>query len=268
MKMLIPKIGTRVVLTQPWTFKLEDNYRNETFWKDCHGEPKKQIYYYGYGPGATGPTSNYQTSPTPTAICTTVTHSAAIPIDTTIPAGTVLYVESYHIQKGHTPQLSLRIKKENKTKIPNGKFLAPVDDINKMEVEASFAPKYPHGRFTLRMTEGIDRTNCKCRVYPCSCGLPRFTEHILSWDSDPDAGYRTSKQASCYHTTDTAGLDRIADRGFSHRYSSSRDGYCKHFDSIQTCLNWAQKKGFTQSHVDAFIKAYDPKRIEWEKSKV
>lgn len=261
MKLLIPKIGTRIVLTQPWTFKLQDSYRNDTFWRLCHGEPKKKTFYYGYT------ASGYQTSPTPTTECPTKTSGAADPIDTTIPVGTVLFVESFHIQKGHTPQLSLRIKKDNKTRIPNGKFQASIDDINKMDVDATYMEKYPNGRFGLRISTGVDRSGnkCKCRNYPCSCGLPVFTDNCLTWESDPDAPWTTIKRADVVHTTDTAGLDKISNRGMSNRSSHE---YSKYFDNLQECLNWAAKKGFRQSHVDEFIKKYDEKRIEWEKSKV
>lgn len=262
MKLLIPKIGTRIVLTKPWTFKLSDERRNENFWLSCHGEPKKKIYYYD-------PNNYYNgtSSPIPTAVCTRQGQSAADAIDTVVPAGTALFIESFHIQKGHEPKITFRIKKENKTKIGTGKFLATIDDINKMEVEAHFVSKYPNGRFVLRISEGVDRHKYQCTCSSgwrnCTCNHPHYTDKILVWDSDPESASRNGKHTAIRHRTDTAGLDEFTSKG----YFRSSSEYSKTFDNLQACLNWASKKGFTQTHIDAFLKQYDPLRVEWEKSK-
>jgi len=258
MKLFIPKIGTRIVLTKDWKFKLRDESRNESFWLSLHGEPAKKIYYYGYSGG-------YHTSPTPTPTCKDQGKGPADPIDTTIPKGTVLFVESFHIQKGHEPRLALRIKKGNPTKITTGKFVANIEDINRMDVEEDFVEKYPHGRFTIRINTGIDRDNCKCHRYPCICGMPTYTDHIITWESDPDASRHTALRVGIKHRTDTAGLDETKPGGFS--YYCRQSDYTKHFENINDCLMWAGKKGFTKSHIDAFVKVYEPERLVWEQSK-
>jgi len=262
MKILIPKIGTKLTLNQPWTFKLTDERRNEKFWLDAHGEPKKNVYYYDPNDYYRGPTS-----PTPTATLTAKGFRPADPIDTTIPAGTVLYIETFHIQKGHEPKIAFRIKRENKTKAPVGKFLATIDDVNKMEVESELISKYPNGRFMIRIGEGVDRNKYRCtcgHYYDCKCGHPQYIDRILIWDSDPDSGSRYGKRTSVKHRTDTAGLDEFTSKGYFYRHESD---YTKSFDNLTTFLTWAAKKGCTQTHIDTFIKQYDPLRIEWEKSK-
>jgi len=260
MKLFIPKIGTRIVLKNNWKFKLQDESRNESFWLSLHGEPAKKIYYYGYSGG-------YHTSPTPTATCKDQGKGPANPIDTTIPKGTVMFVESFHIQKGHEPRLALRIKKGNPTKIATGKFVANIEDINRMDVEEDFVEKYPNGRFTVRITNGIDREKyrCNCHKYPCVCGFPRYQDNILTWVSDPDASRNSIKRAGIKHRTDSTGLDELKSGGFA--WYDNRSDYNKHFENIQDCLTWAGKKNFTKSHIDAFVKAYEPERLDWQKSK-
>lgn len=260
MKLFIPKIGTRLVLLKPWTFKMLDCYRNEIFWKSIHGAPTKKVYYYGYSGG-------YHTSATQSPSTPDKGTSPADPIDTTIPKGTVLFVESFHIQKGHEPQIALRIKKENITKIPSGKFVASIEDINKMEVEQEFILKYPNGRFTLSIGKGVDRETYKCKCgnyWECSCGLPKYVDHFLCWESDPDGSRYTKKSASVQHRTDTAGVDDIKKGYVSYR---NRADYTKHFDTMEALLGWAKKKCFTDAHIDEFIKRQDEERIEWEKTK-
>ncbi len=265
MKLFIPKIGTRLVLKSDWKFKLHDERRNENFWHSLHGEPAKKIYYYGYS--YYGYSGGYHTSPTPTATAKDQGKGPADPIDTVVPKGTVLFVESFHIQKGHIPSIALRIKKGNPTKISTGKFTADIEDINQMEVDSEFVEKYPHGCFTIRVGTGVDREayKCKCHQWPCACGFPPYTDHTISWEADPDASRHNRRRAGVVHRTDTAGLDETKPGGFS--YYSRQSDYTKHFDNIQECLLWAGKKCFTKSHIDAFVKAYEPERLAWEQSK-
>jgi len=260
MKLLIPKIGTRLVLSKPWTFKLTDEYRNETFWLKVHGEPNRATYYYGYSGGC------HCTSPTPTATATSKGHQPADPIDTTFPEGTSLFIESFHIQKGHEPKIALRTKKEEKSSVPSGKFLVHVNDLNKMEIENEIHHKYPLGRFTIQIADNfIDRHNCKCHAYPCHCNPPKCLDRFLLWNPNPDGSEKHKMNAKIRHRIDSAGLD-VIEKDIWPNYEY-RNSYCKHFGRIETLMAWAGKKGFTNAHVSAFIKLYEEKRLDWEKSK-
>jgi hypothetical protein len=42
MKIFIPTIGTKLVVTEPWYFRLHDEYRNYDFWTDFTGQPPKR----------------------------------------------------------------------------------------------------------------------------------------------------------------------------------------------------------------------------------
>ena len=47
----IPTLGSRITLTQDWTFTLIGEHRNTTFWNKMHGEPAKDdpVIQTGYG---------------------------------------------------------------------------------------------------------------------------------------------------------------------------------------------------------------------------
>ena len=218
MKLFIPKIGTRLVLSSPWATKLSSS------------------------------------------------SSSSSVSNTTFPQGTVICVESYHIQKGHTPRIAIRIAKDNSTNIPSGRFIVTVDEINKMEVESEITNKYPKGRFSMYMSSGIEpyyTRRCQCTSSrSCLCQPTNYKQNVLSWTSDADSAEKY--RAILKHKTDTKGLDEITIGKYCRVGGCS---YSRHFESVESLLNWAQKKGFSNLHIDAFIKEYDIQRIAWEQSK-
>jgi len=259
MNVFIPKIGTRLVLSKPWTFKLQDTYKNKKFWVSFHGTPTPQIYYAGY----MGGNGSYTTSDTP-FIGGQPCNKTLPPIDTTIPKGTVMYVDSFHIQKGHEPCLSLRIMKDDFPKA-YGKFMALISEVNKMEIESECLEKYPNGRFSLHIKIGVDRNMCTCKRYPCLCHPPQYTDKFLCWESECNSSRSNLKTTAIKHRTNTAGLDEIKVEHIGGR--SNKKNYTKYFDNIEDLLNLARKKCCSDAHINEFIKNYDEQRIAWETSK-
>ena len=268
MKLSIPTIGTRLTLTKAWSFKLHDDYRNEKFWRALHGAPVRQPYYYGWDQVS----HSYLNSPTPTTVCTSLGEHKAPPVKTVLPKGTTLSIDRLYVRKGlkDFDSISFRIVKEGNSPIPSGRFWAHIDDINgKLDASLTDAKaRYPNGRFTLQIIKGTrgQCTNCHQWQGNCKCAAPtnpRFRDEYLHWTSDPENRY-DSFTVHSVHSTDSTGKDDI----HTDRHRCQADGYIKHFDRIEDCLNWASsQKNFTQAHLDAFVAIYDQKRIEWEAKK-
>ena len=107
MKLFIPTLGTKLVLSKSRTFLFEDNMWNETFWLAIHGQPVRQKYFSGYD----RTTGKHETSPVKTTVCDSECFHKATPIKTTFPKGTTLYIEiprpgSCINLRGRTPEIA------------------------------------------------------------------------------------------------------------------------------------------------------------------
>ena len=171
MKLFIPKLGTKITLLKPWTFKLEDEHRNEKFFDAIHGEDKRTIAYYGYGP-------SYQTNPTPTAVCRTpFVLKRADPTPTTLPKGTELFIERIYIRKGAGKFDSMTFRILKGGPVPAGRFWVNISEINgKMEIETEYVEKYPNGKFTLQISEGVVHSRSCGYGSFSSCSCPKYTK--------------------------------------------------------------------------------------------
>ena len=96
MKLFIPTLGTKFVLSKPWTIALQDNRPNETFWLALHGKPVRKEYFSGYDSA----TRQYITSPVQTKDCDRHCEHPATPIKTVFPKGTTIILEKISIRKG------------------------------------------------------------------------------------------------------------------------------------------------------------------------
>lgn len=261
MKLFIPALGSKFVLTKPWTFKLHDEYRNTKFWKAVHGEADKEVFYYGYGGGG------YNTSPVPTATATTKAFKTAKPIPTTFPKGTVLWLERIYIRKGagDFDSMSFRITKGGL--VPAGRFWVKLEDINgKLDVVAEVIDKYPNGKFSIQIEEGT-KYMCRCRGGGCQCDRatwPTYKTERLIWVNNPNGSRHGGRVASIERSTDSTGKDDLTIETHAGRL---RDGYDKSFDNMEDLLTWAQKKNFTQAHIGAFISQYEIKKFQAIKDK-
>ena len=264
MKLFIPTLGTKLVLSKSWTFLFEDNMWNETFWLAIHGQPVRQKYFSGYD----RTTGKHETSPVKTTVCDSECFHKATPIKTTFPKGTTLYIEKISIRKGlrGDDHLILRIPTNRTSAIPSGKFRVSLNEINKMDAVVELVNKYPEGKFILQIIEGKEWKNCTCRTYPCHCrdNQPHFVKQFLIWMSDPESS-RGGRVAKVEHYTNDVGVDNITVE--SQRYYNHSEGYSKSFASMRELLGWAEKKKFTQAHLDAFATRYTEKKAQWEQDK-
>jgi hypothetical protein len=257
MKLFIPALGSKFVLTKPWTFNLHDEYRNTKFWKALHGEADKEVFYYGYGG------KGYHTSPVPTATATTKAFKPAKPILTTFPKGTVLWLERIYIRKGagDFDSMSFRITKGGP--VPAGRFWVKLEDINgKLDVVAELIDKYPNGKFSIQIEEGT-KYMCRCRGGGCQCDRttwPKFKNEYLIWVSNPNGSRHGGRVASVEHSIDSTGKDDITVENYAN--GRPRDGYEKSFDNMEDLLTWAQKKNLTRPHIDTFIARYEEKKAQ------
>jgi len=114
MKMFIPAIGTRIKLTQPWTFTLHAEYRNASLYEVHKQAPLGD--WWGH---------SYSSSPKDG------------PVQFTIPAGITILVDRIYIKKP-TPEynsVTFRIPKKcgNPPHIEGCRFWVKLDDANKVE---------------------------------------------------------------------------------------------------------------------------------------
>lgn len=267
MKLFLPTIGSRLVLSKPWTFRLKDEYKNTNFWTAIHGAPVRQSRWYGYDPI----TGNKSTSPVKTTLCDRQeTYATAPPILTTLPKGTTLIIEQIFIRKGmrEYDAVSFRIPKGGSSGLPASKFLVPLKEVNnKLDAVVDMPTKYPQGKFTISTRKGNEYLTCVCRKYPCVCpkSTPSFIREYLVWQSIGEGSRSGGIVANIEHYRNTAGKDEMAERTFGRYYRD--ESYTKSFDKIENLLEMAKTKGFTDAHIQAFLDAYQIKKDEWETEK-
>ena len=124
MKLFIPEIATKFVITEPWTFSLYSESRNEDFISTLRSNrysiPKRKmngVGYYGF--------------------------EAQRLCDFTLPVGTQLSVSRVYIRRGASEYSSvsftINFEKFSKTLDKNvkikGRFWAKLDDVNKLNVD-------------------------------------------------------------------------------------------------------------------------------------
>jgi hypothetical protein len=109
MNIFIPTIGTRLILNEPWTFTLHDEYRNWDFWTKYVGE-----------------VVNKQTER-----WMSWSSRGNKPVPVTLPTGTVLSVDRIYIRKGSKDfdSVTFRIIK-SPTQKP-ARFWVKLADVNK-----------------------------------------------------------------------------------------------------------------------------------------
>jgi hypothetical protein len=113
MNIFIPTIGTKLLLNEPWTFTLHDEYRNYDFWVAVHGIPPKRDSKNG------GLWMKYAYN-----------ENLNKPIPTTLPKGTILSVDRIYIRKGNKDYDSVSFRVLKGSPIPTGRFWAKLDEIN------------------------------------------------------------------------------------------------------------------------------------------
>lgn len=127
MRLFIPDIGTELVLTKPWTFRLHHEHRNESLGLAlglAHEIPGS--YYNRVQWVSTGKGSPWHQS---------------LPYDeVTLPEGTVLVVDRVYIRKGNEQysSLSFRVGAGKSSPFPNKKrprFWAKLADVNTIECD-------------------------------------------------------------------------------------------------------------------------------------
>ena len=154
MKLFIPTVGTKVILSEPFTFILRDDRKNETFWTALHGKPVRQEYFYGYDPS-----SKKITSPVKTTDCPYRAEYPAKSIATILPKDTTLIIEKISIRKGFRgdDHLVFRIPAKRTSSVPMGKFWVSLNEINdKLDAEFETIDKYANGKFIIQIVEGIE----------------------------------------------------------------------------------------------------------------
>jgi hypothetical protein len=124
---LIPTVGSRITLTQDWTFTLIGEYRNQKFYVQMHGEQPRGFWKHD------GPARYQHTQP-------------YVEATTTLPAGSVLRVDRIYVKKGigefdsvtficEAMPKSEPTQREpwtkSKTKIV-GRFWAPLNQVNEI----------------------------------------------------------------------------------------------------------------------------------------
>ena len=114
MKIFIPTVGTKLVVVEPWTFTLHDEYRNFDFWTDMTGkEPPRHKYSDGWSSKYAG---------------------GAAPIPITIPIATILQVDRIYIRKGNSTYDSISFKVLAGSPIRKGRFWVKLHEVNELNV--------------------------------------------------------------------------------------------------------------------------------------
>ena len=259
MKLFIPTLGTKFILSKPWTVVLQDNQHNETFWLSLHGKPVRQEYFSGYD----HVTRQYITSSVQTKDCDDRREYPATPIKTVFPKGTTFILEKISIRKGlrGDDHLIFRIPSNRTSSIPSGKFRVTLDDFNnKLEATIETINKYPDGKFIFQIMEGQEYHG----GYGFQAVPPFFKKEYLTWCSDPESS-RGGRMARIEHYTNTAGKDEITK--YHHGYYSHSQGYSKSFSTMTELLSWAEKKKFSAAHINDFLVKYNEKKAQWEQDK-
>jgi hypothetical protein len=121
MYIFIPQIGTKLILLQPWSFQLVDEYRNYDMWVKLTN---------GQGP----PRSPSRSSP---LIIKYSSSGQALPV--TLSPGTILVVDRIYIRKGQQGFNSVAFRILKGSPVPFGRFWAKLDEVNQ-GLDAKVAP--------------------------------------------------------------------------------------------------------------------------------
>jgi hypothetical protein len=120
MKLYVPEISDRLLLTEDWTFQLHPEFRNDDFAMVMLGMETRWLgsYLAWFKDGK--------------EVSIGLPPNSSMPV--AIPAGMVLIVERIYVRKGASDfsSLTFRIKKEKGAKI-YGRFWAKLDDCNRIE---------------------------------------------------------------------------------------------------------------------------------------
>lgn len=112
MKLFVPAIGTKLKLTEPWTFKLHAERRNHDLITTLPGQENRNRWGY------------YNLRGGPIA-------------DVTLQEGTILVVDRIYIRKGAEDFDSITFRVAQSLQFPKKKprFWAKLNDVNKIECE-------------------------------------------------------------------------------------------------------------------------------------
>lgn len=274
MKLFIPTIGTRLVLAEPWTFHLHDEYRNEKFYKAFHGEIKRTNEHWSDCRG--------NSSPVETPTHWHKTHDKPQPIETTLPKGSVIEVDRLYLRKGAGEFDSLTFRLISGVPKVKGRFWAKLNEVNNIEVDETRKEiKWPNGRFVVSIHERQENRasqNCRCGYHheqyvfvancpkECICDQtqwPRQITHGLHWQQFPEkTGSRKGVTVNRV-THSIASIAGILDTIEVKKYYSCSGGYHHYYRkdlvSIEELVIWAKRKEFTLEHVTAFMGAFKAK---------
>lgn len=234
MKFFIPSLGTKLRLTQPFTFLLYDERRNDKFWEKFHGNGAGGITTKVYK----GPFSRYQPV-------------KALP--TTLPVGTVLSVSRIFIRAGSSSfnSITFQVIKIKGIDVPIGRFWIKLDEINEnLECEIlTESPPFPNGKFILRICE----ERCRCQ----NCAGGHNVKHILAWIRNP--GNRYSGGFEIIHNLNNDTIQLYKYVGHYNNDNYHYKVYDRVFDSLEGVSDWAKQKNFTLAHVTEFEGAHKEK---------
>jgi len=115
MKLFIPTIGTKLVVTEPWQLWLHDEYRNFDFWTDFTGQSPKRDSL-----NSSGWSRKYA--------------AQGGSIEITLPVGTILQVDRIYIRKGNSSFDSVSFRVLKGSPCATGRFWAKLNDVNNLVV--------------------------------------------------------------------------------------------------------------------------------------
>lgn len=124
MKLFIPPIGSKLILSKPWTFGLYSERRNDTLIQKLrdtgHNIPERAV----------DPNNPWASHYTSQLLC-----------DFTLLAGTQLSVSRIYIRQGNKEydSVSFNISTKVNGKSVKGRFWAKLDDVNQMEIKETSA---------------------------------------------------------------------------------------------------------------------------------
>lgn len=183
-----------------------------------------------------------------------------------MPKGTVLVIDRIFIRSGAGDFDSITFKIPKQGKIPSGRFWVNLFDVNNnLDADILVEEKYPLGRFTLQIQEGISRYHgsgkkrCSCRCYDCDCNHPTYKKTYLVWVKNPNGSRFSRNGTSILHHTNSTGESSFISANYNAWPNNFSDGYNKHFSSLDALILWAKAKGVSQPHIDIFIERYQNK---------
>lgn len=225
MKLFIPSLGTKLVLRQPFTFKLYDEHRNTSFWDKFHGKSVKGHVRYSWDRERQGP------------------------ISTTLPAGTVLSVSRIFIRAGAKDfdSITFSVVKTKGISVPTGRFWVKLADVNdKLDADViDEANPYPNGKFVLYIAEEKPARRMVWASEP-----PTF--HQLTWVRNPFNRYSGGFGIKRDVEKDTIQQQRGTRCPYGYMYKV----YKKDFPNIEELKAFSHAKGFSWAHISEFENAY------------